>query len=63
VALEKYRYFCLDAAGRLHEAQWFAAETDEDAVAHVEAKHPDALCEVWLGNRLVAKLSPQRRQA
>lgn len=58
-----YRYYCLDGAGRLHSAEWFDAENDEDAVAQIEAKHSDAHCEVWQGKRLVAKISPRRLQA
>ena len=58
---ESYRYYCLDGAGHLHDAAWFQAESDEDAIAQIEAKHPDALCEIWQGTRIVAKLSPRRR--
>ena len=60
---ENYRYYCLDGAGRLHEANWFYAASDDDAVALIQAKHPDAKCEIWLGKRLVAALSPRRRSA
>ena len=60
---ENYRYYCLDGAGHLHEAAWFAAEDDSDAIAQIEAEHPDATCEIWQGRRLVAKLSPRRLQA
>ena len=35
----------------------------DKAVAHIEAKHPDALCEIWQGKRLVARLSPERLRA
>ncbi len=60
---ETYRYYCLDGVGRLHSAEWFEAESDADAIAQIEALHPDALCEIWQGQRLVAKLSPRRLQA
>ena len=60
---ESYRYYCLDGTGHLHSAEWFKAENDEDAVAQIEAKHPDGTCEIWQGRRLVAKLSPRRLQA
>ena len=63
MAPENYRYYCLDAAGRLHDAVWFHAESDADAVAQIEAKHPDSKCEIWQGTRLVAKLEPTRLQA
>lgn len=63
MSLETYRYYCLDSTGHLHSTEWFEAESDQEAIAHVEAKHRDSLCEIWRGVRLVAKLSPERRQA
>jgi len=58
-----YRYYRLDGTGRLHEPAKFAADSDEDAVAQIETKHPDSKCEIWHGNRLVATTSPVRRSA
>lgn len=63
MSLEPYRYYCLDGTGRLHNAEWFGATSDEDAIAQIEGKHPDATCEIWHGKRLVAKLSPGRLRA
>ena len=63
MALENYRYYCLDSTGHLHSAEWFHADSDGDAIAQIEAKHPDATCEIWQENRLVAKLSPRRLSA
>ena len=63
MSLKIYRYYCLDGVGHLHSAEWFEAVSDEDAVAQVEVMHPEALCEIWQGTRLVAKLSPRRLQA
>jgi len=57
---ENYRYDCLDDTGRLQNAEWFRAGNDRDAIAIIEAKHPDDLCEIWQGRRLVAKFSPKR---
>ncbi len=57
---ETYRYYCLDSTGKLHSAEWFEADSDEDAVAQIEAKHPGGQCEIWQGKRLVASLSPTR---
>ena len=51
---ENYRYYCLDGTGRLHDAAWFYAESDENAIKLIEARHPDSKCEIWLGKRLVA---------
>lgn len=58
-----YRYYCLDSVGHLHGAERFEADSDADAIAVVETRHPDGQCEIWQGQRLVAKLSPQRLQA
>ena len=60
---QTYRYYCLDGVGHLHSAEWFEAESDEKAIAHVTAKHPDGKCEIWQGSRLVASISPERLQA
>lgn len=55
---ENYRYYHLDGDGRLHFAEWFPAESDEQATEQIRVIHPDAKCEIWQGNRLVAKLQP-----
>ena len=55
---KSYRYHCLDITGQLHNAVVFQAESDEDAVAQIAAKHPYDKCEVWEGRRLVAALKP-----
>ena len=60
---EKYRYYCFDSTGNLYGAEWFDAESDEDAIAQVETKHPDGLCEIWQDRRLVAKIGAQRLRA
>ena len=60
---ENYRFYCLDRFGRLHNAQLFKAKNDEEAIAAIEAKHPDDTCEIWQGKRLVAKLEPTRLSA
>ena len=63
MASRDYRYYCLDASGRLHEAEWFQAEDDEAAVSQIRNKHPDAKCEIWQGTRLVASIAPQHPDA
>lgn len=55
---DNYRYYCLDSAGKLHDAHWFNAESDEEALAFVAARHRDGKCEIWEGDRLVASLAP-----
>lgn len=63
MATENYRYYCLDGAGRLHDAEWFCADSDADAIAQIFAAHPDDKCEIWHGTRLVAELAPRRAWA
>lgn len=63
MSTENYRYYCLDSGGRLHSAEWFHADGDEQAIAQIAAMHPDARCEIWQGRRLVAALSPMRLTA
>ena len=51
-----YRFYCLDRTGQLHNSVSFHAENDQDAIAQIEAKHPEDKCEIWEGKRLVATL-------
>ena len=61
-----YRFYCLDGAGRIRAAEWFDATSDSDAIALVQARHPDSRCEVWRGNQMIGATTPpsgERRQA
>jgi hypothetical protein len=58
-----YRLYLLDSVGHLQSAEWFEAEGDDVAMTLVEAKHPNALCEIWFGSRMVANLIPRRQWA
>lgn len=60
---ENYRFYCLDGAGQLHDAEWFEAASDQDAIARIKNKHPDSKCEIGQGQRLVAAIAPMRLQA
>ena len=57
-----YRYYCLDGAGQIHNAEWFDADDDSHAVALIQDLHPDSHCEVWKGNHMVGATSPQDQQ-
>ena len=53
-----YRVYCLDGQGQIGLADLIEAETDDEALAKARALRPDAhKCELWLKNRLVAKLN------
>jgi hypothetical protein len=60
---QSYRYYCLDEFGELHNAEIFEAASDDEAIAKVEAEHPEANCEIWQGRRLVGSVSPKLRRA
>lgn len=60
---DSYRLYRLDGAGLIHDAEWFDALDDTDAVALVASKHPDAMCEIWNNKRLVASLQARRYSA
>jgi hypothetical protein len=63
MTFESYRYYSLDGVGHLQGATWFDAENDEHAIAQIEAKHPDAKCEIWQGRRLIASVAPRQQSA
>jgi hypothetical protein len=60
---QSYRYYCLDGMGNLHLADWIVAESDEDAIAQIEARHPDGKCEIWRGTQLIASTAPRQQSA
>jgi hypothetical protein len=54
-----YRLYCLDDGRHIAHGEWFEADDDEHAVAIVSAKKLGLHCELWQGNRLVAKIPAQ----
>lgn len=57
-----YRLYYMDGANRISLADWIEADSDEDAVTAAREMKPEAhRCEIWLKNRLVAKLNEQGR--
>lgn len=59
VPSDHYRYYCLDGAGHLHQAEWFQVEDDAAALALIASNHPDETCEIWQGKRLVGTVPPK----
>ena len=55
-----YRLYCLDGVDKVVSAEWLEADDDEAALDTAEGMHHGRKCELWQGNRLVAKLGPQR---
>ena len=56
----RYRLYCLDAGGQISMAEWIDAADDQGAILQAQTLKQDAQkCEVWDGNRLVARLDSQ----
>jgi hypothetical protein len=60
---ENYRYYRMDGAGHFHDPEWIEARSDKDAIAQVEAMHPNVTWELWHGTRLVEKIWPRSLSA
>ncbi len=58
-----YRVYCYDSVRNLVSSDLIEASSDEDAVAKAEAAGFGTKCEIWEGDRLVAKLEAERREA
>ncbi len=53
-----YRVYCLGDDGRIGLADWLEADSDEQAILKArETRRGADRCEVWLKNRLIAKLN------
>lgn len=61
--LKTYRVYCLDNDKHMVSADWIEAASDEDAIATAEAQGFGSKCEIWEGQRLVAQLEDERREA
>ena len=61
--LKTYRVCCFDAARKILSADLIEAASDEDAIATAEAAGLGTHCEIWDGNRLVAQLRDERKEA
>lgn len=58
VRMLNYRLYCLGHDGHIGLADWIEADTDDEAIAKARQLRPDAeLSEVWLQNRLVARVN------
>ena len=62
-ALKTYRVYCYDAVMKVVSADLIEAHDDEEAIARAKAAGFATKCELWKGDRLVASLEEERRQA
>ena len=60
---EVYRVYCYDSVQKVVSSDLIEASSDDEAIAKAEAAGFGTKCEIWQGDRLVAKLEAQRRQA
>lgn len=51
-----YRIYCLDGANKVASAGWLEADNDEEAIERLRERHGGFKCEVWDGQRLVARV-------
>jgi hypothetical protein len=58
--MREYCAYFLDSSGWLLYFELFETGSDQEAVAAVRASNPQAICQIWNGRRLVAKLDPNR---
>ena len=53
-----YRVYCMDGVNKVVRAEWVEAESDEEALSAARELMGECVkCEIWQGQRLVAKLS------
>ena len=58
---KNYRIYCFDAARHIITADVVKASSDEEAIANAEAAGFGSKCEIWDGERMVARLESERR--
>jgi hypothetical protein len=58
-----YRLYSFDVARKVVTADFIKAANDQEAIASVEARSFNGKRELWEGERIVAQLDGERRQA
>lgn len=56
-----YRLYCLDGADQFASAEWIEAADDAAAVEAAQDLRQGRKCELWKGDRLVARMDAGRR--
>jgi hypothetical protein len=54
-----YRLYCLDGMGKVASAEWLEADDDTAAIGAAERQRGGRVCELWQGNRVVARFDAQ----
>jgi|1186.fasta_scaffold655539_1 hypothetical protein len=60
--MSEYRVYCLDLEGRGLDVQLIDALNDKEAIRKAQALDGLRQCEVWSGNRLIAKVTRFERE-
>ena len=60
---KSYRVYWFDTERKEVIADFVNAASDEDAITTMRTDRVGLKCEIWDGNRLVAQLEGERRQA
>ena len=58
-----YRLYCLDGLSKVVSAEWIEAEDDGRAVELAKDMTDAMKCELWQGDRLIARLDRKERNA
>jgi hypothetical protein len=58
-----YKLYCLAADGKITRSDWIDAQSDEEGVAIARAINKSVDCEIWKGNRLVARVPAMKQRA
>ena len=59
--MANYRLYSLDGEGHVVTADWFEAQSDEDAILLAREKLGKAPFEIWQAGRLVARIGQTSR--
>jgi hypothetical protein len=52
----EYRLYCLNEEGKIARADWIDAQDDDEAIAIARSMEKSVECEIWKGDRLVARI-------
>jgi hypothetical protein len=58
-----YKLYCLNDKGKITRSDWIDAESDDEAIGIARAMEKSVDCEIWKGNRLVARIPALKMQA
>ena len=54
--MASYRLYGLDGVSKVASGEWIDADSDRDAIEAARNRFDGSSCEIWQGQRLVARL-------